>query len=511
MSEIILTTLNARYSHSAFGLRYLFANLGELQSRAMLLEFTIKQRPIDVVEAIVALEPRVVGIGVYIWNAEISRRVVSLLKRVRPDVVVVIGGPEVSHEWQGQAVVDEADYLITGEGDLAFAALCRELLAGTPPATPVIDGGLPDLSAMALPYAHYDDDDVAHRVIYVEASRGCPFRCEFCLSSLDKQVRAVPLAPFLDAMDDLLNRGARRFKFVDRTFNLDEKTSLAIVEHFLSRYEPGMFLHFEMIPDRLPSSLREAIRRFPPGALQFEVGIQTFSPEVGRRIRRRQKNDVAEANLRWLAEETGVHVHADLIVGLPGESVAGFGRGFDRLVAAGPDEIQVGILKRLRGTTLDRHEEEWGMVYSPDPPYEVLQTGSVDFANMQRMKRFARYWDLVANSGNFVRTAPLLWADGSPFEAFLAFSEWLFARLGGTGDIGLDRLAEALLDYLTECLERPDEEVGPILWRDYRLDGRRKRVPRFLKPYHEASAEAAGPAEGGITRQDRHRVGRESG
>src|SRR5207247_3930379 len=188
---------------------------------------------------------------------------------------------------------------------------------------------------------------------------------EFCLSSLDVPVRNVPLDAFLAAMQRLLDRGLRQFKFVDRTFNLNLNFSRSILQFFLDRYEPGLFLHFEMIPDRLPEALRETIARFPAGALQFEVGVQTFNDDVAARISRKQDNAKLADNLRYLREHTGVHVHADLIVGLPGEDVESFARGFDRLVALKPQEIQVGMLKRLRGTPIVRHDVEWGMVYSP--------------------------------------------------------------------------------------------------------------------------------------------------
>ena len=442
MADIILTTLNARYAHCAFGLRYLMANLGELQARARILEFDINQRPLDVVEAILRHEPKIVGLGVYIWNATQSFQVVADLKWLRPDLIVIIGGPEVSYECDQQEIVRLADHVITGEADLAFAELCRDVLVSPTPRPHIISAPLPDFDRLALPYELYTDTDIAHRVIYVEASRGCPYECEFCLSSLDVPVRNVPLEPFLAAMQRLLDRGVRQFKFVDRTFNLNLKTSSAILRFFLERYRPGLFVHFEMIPDRLPQALREPIKVFPPGALQFEVGIQTFNEEVAKLISRRQDNAKAEENLRWLREETGVHVHADLIVGLPGEDVASFAAGFDRLVALGPQEIQVGMLKRLRGTPIVRHDREWGMVYSPHPPYEILQTKLIDFFTMQRLRRFARYWDLIANSGNFVETTPLLWRDGSPFQGFMRLSDWLYAQTRQTHSIALARLRE---------------------------------------------------------------------
>jgi radical SAM superfamily enzyme YgiQ (UPF0313 family) len=510
--DIVLTTLNAKYAHAAFGLRYLMANLGRLAERAAIVEFDLSVRPVDALEAILAQGPRVVGVGVYIWNADPSLRLVADLKRVRPDVIVVLGGPEVSHETDGQAIVGLADYVITGEADLAFASLCEQLLAGERPGEKIIAAPPPEFAreategrsdgatkgakpasllpfvalslrcSVALPYHLYTAEDVANRVIYVEASRGCPFKCEFCLSSLDVPVRNVPVGEFLAHLQRLLDRGVTRFKFVDRTFNLNLNVSRPILEFFLERFRPGLFLHFEMIPDRLPEALREPIKRFPPGALQFEVGIQTFDDAVSRRISRRQDVAKLEENLRWLRAETGVHVHADLIVGLPGEDVMTFGRGFDRLVALGPQEIQVGMLKRLRGTPIVRHDAEWGMVYSPAAPYEVLRTGAIDFPTMQRMRRFSRFWDLLANSGNFPRTLPTLWAGGSPFASFLALSDWLHGREGRSHAIALPRLAEMLFDYLTQVQRRDPHDVAPLLWDDVREGGRRDG-PEFLRAF----------------------------
>jgi radical SAM superfamily enzyme YgiQ (UPF0313 family) len=502
-ADIVLTTLNARYAHAAFGLRYLMANLGpELEPRAVMLEFDINQRPLDVLETILSQEPMIVGVGVYIWNAAVATQLVAELKRVRPDVIVVLGGPEVSYETEQQEICRLADYVITGEADLAFPDVCRSILNGRRPLQKVIAADLPEFQYKAadgiggnaqtadaiggfirLPYDRYTDTDVQHhRVIYVEASRGCPFKCEFCLSSLDVPVRNVPLEDLLPAMDRLLSRGVTQFKFVDRTFNLNLNISRAILQFFLERYRPGLFLHFEMIPDRLPEALRDLIKQFPPGALQFEVGVQTFNEDVAKLISRRQDNAKLAENLRFLREETGVHVHTDLIVGLPGESVESFAAGFDRLVAMRPQEIQVGMLKRLRGTPIVRHDVEWGMVYSPHPPYEILQTKLIDFATMQRLRRFSRYWDLIANSGNFVETTPLIWSGGSsPFCKFLELSGWLFECAGKTHAIALQNLAEMLFEFLTiHGVSAP--LTAETIWRDYQRGGRSDR-PAFLAQY----------------------------
>lgn len=478
---ILLTTLNARYIHAAFGLRYLRANLGELRDSCEIVEFDIKQRPIEIVERLLASQPKIIGIGIYIWNVRESLEVVSLLKRIAPEVCVVLGGPEVSHECAGQPIIELADYTITGEADLAFAELCRRWLGGTPPANKLIHATLPPLEEVVPPYGEYDADDVAHRVLYVEASRGCPFTCEFCLSSLEAPVRQFAVEPFLRSLDDLIERGVRQFKFVDRTFNLNLKTSGEILRFFIDRYQPGLFVHFEMVPDRLPDALRELIVQFPPGALQFEVGIQTFNPEVAALISRRQNYERLADNLTFLREETGVHVHADLIFGLPGETLESFGSGFDQLVRIGPQEIQVGMLKRLRGTPIIRHDAAWGMVYADHPPYEILRTKLVDFVTMQRMRRFARFWDLVGNSGNFPRTLAVLWREeSSPFQAFLAFSDWIHAALGRTSSIPLHTLADFLRRYLSEVRGQSLEGIDATLREDYAAAGR-KDLPKWLR------------------------------
>lgn len=494
MPDIVLATLNARYIHSSFGLRYLMANLGDLQDRATIAEFQIKQAPLEIVEAILALEPRIVGFGVYIWNVVETTAVLSLLRSLRPGIRVVLGGPEVSHEWESQEIVALSDHVITGEADLKFAELCSVLLGGddeSVAALPkVMPAGLPPLVQLALPYDRYDEDDLANRVLYVEASRGCPFTCEFCLSSLDVPVRAFDLETFLAAMQGLLDRGALTFKFVDRTFNLHLPTSSAILRFFLERWREGMFLHFEMVPDRLPEALREIIREFPPGAVQFEVGIQTFDEATSSNISRRQNLKRLEDNLRFLREQTGVHVHADLIVGLPGEDLESFGRGFDRLLGIGPQEIQVGILKRLRGTPIIRHDSEFEMKYSSLPPYEILENRDIPFTEMQRMRRFARYWDLVANSGNFSGTLTLLWQQGdSPFAEFCCFAEWLYKRLRRTHQIALPVLAEQLFDYLTREISVPVDTAAAALNEDWvRVPGRERLRFAETSPGLEASS-----------------------
>lgn len=479
MSAIVLATLNARYHHASLGLRYLAANMDELEQDTQIMEFILQNRPEEIIESILAAQPRIVGFGVYIWNVVEITRVVALLKRVAPEITVVLGGPEVSYECEQQEIVRLADYVITGWGDISFPKLCRELLRKHPQAQKIIAGLQPELSEIKLPYRLYNDNDIANRTLYVEASRGCPFKCEFCLSSLDKTAWAFDLDLFLAEMARLYERGARQFKFVDRTFNLNIKASARILEFFLERLDDKLFVHFEVIPDHLPDQLKELILKFPPGSLQFEVGIQTFNPEVQALISRKQDTPKTEENLRWLRNESHAHVHVDLIIGLPGENMASFAQGFDRLVALKQQEIQVGVLKRLRGTNIIRHTEAYGMRYTPYAPYTVLATDRIDFPTMQRLVRFARYWDLVANSGRFPQALPLLLGD-SPFARFLAFSDWIYTTTRKTHQIALDRLFELVYRGMVECLTVPQAEASSAVAQDFALSGS-KEAPAFLK------------------------------
>ncbi|HHJ35329.1 MAG TPA: radical SAM protein, partial [Gammaproteobacteria bacterium] len=348
-TQIVLTTLNARYMHTAFGLRYLYANLAELQSSAIIEEFTLQQRPIDIAETLLKHHPEIIGFGVYIWNVAEVTKTVELLKQVSPETIIVLGGPEVSHLPDKPAVVDMADYVIMGAAEKSFRTLCQLLLSGNKPLERHIQSDELPLDQLQLPYAYYTDEDIKNRLIYVEASRGCPFKCEFCLSSLDKTSKPFELDLFLEEMDMLFQRGARNFKFIDRTFNLKVSSSVSILEFFLERMTDDLYLHFEVVPDNLPDKLKAIIQKFPEHVLQFEIGVQTFDENIQALISRKQDNEKTCSNLHWLREETHAYIHADLIFGLPSDTLKNFARSFDKLVALNPHEIQLGILKRLRG------------------------------------------------------------------------------------------------------------------------------------------------------------------
>lgn len=472
MPNITLATLNARYIHASLGLRYLKANMGELEACTSIKEYIITSRPIDIAEQLLADSPDIIGLGVYIWNVTEITALAGLLKAISPTTTIVLGGPEVSYETEQQAIAASADYIISGMADLAFAELCQQIILGNPPAQKIIHVAQPSLDMIQLPYDQFTDEDIANRVIYVEASRGCPFKCEFCLSSLDKTAWPFDIERFLESMQRLYEKGVRHFKFVDRTFNLKIDSSIRILDFFLAKQDDNLFLHFELIPDHLPEKLKSAIQKFPDGALQFEIGIQTFNPDVQALISRKQDNQKAIENIRWLTTETTAHLHTDLIVGLPGEDIKSFAAGFNRLMSLKPGEIQVGILKRLRGTPIIRHTDTYAMRYNPAPPYNILSTDRIAFNQMQQLSRFARYWDMVANSGRFKHVLPTLLGE-QPFERFMNFSNWLFATTHQTHKIALKRLFDLIYEYMTTQLDISESVAASVLIADYSRSGQK--------------------------------------
>lgn len=498
MHTILLTTLNARYAHTALGLRYLYANMHELQPMTKIVEFTMNEQIQSIAEDLLKHNPRIIGIGVYIWNAAQCSELIQTLKKVSPETILILGGPEAGY-LPHRVDLSKADYIISGEGEVAFYELCKEILSSrhcelhvpfrVDPQSKILNlvqddkqphfikAPLPDLKSLSLPYRAYDNEDVAHRYIYVEASRGCPFECEFCLSSIDEKVRNFPLDELLEEFEVLWQRGARSFKFIDRTFNLNMTFANRLLDFFLSK-EPPYFAHFEVIPDHFPEVLKEKIARFPAGSLQLEIGIQTLDPIIAKGINRPLKIDKIIDNLRFLENETSAHMHLDLIVGLPGESIEGFGRNLDTLVSLTHSEIQIGILKNLSGTTLSRHDKVHGMIYSDTPPYDILQNDLLSFSDIQKMKRFARFWDIFYNSGSFTKTVPLIWAEGSVFDGFYTFSEWIYTQTLSTWKISLERQIALIHAYL--CQSHDKESVEAALIEDL-AQRPEKTIPFFLR------------------------------
>ncbi|MBF0300170.1 MAG: DUF4080 domain-containing protein [Oligoflexia bacterium] len=523
---ILLTTINARYTHTSLALRYLKANLQEMQDECEILEFNIIQGPMDMAQSLLELNPKIIAMSVYIWNYQLFLEVAKILKKVAPHMILILGGPEVSYDFKEDPLVELADYLIVGEGEISFYKLLLNLLNNNienkflPKVIPkVIVAETVNLDNIKMPYHLYSEEDIAHKILYVEASRGCPFTCSFCLSSISKCVREFSISKFLQEMEILWQRGGRTFKFIDRTFNLIYKNSEIILQFFLDKAlkegelqssKKNFFIHFEVVPDRFPTSLREILTKFPKNVLQLEIGVQSLNKEALQNINRSCNIEKALENLKFLRENTNALLHLDLIVGLPGEEERSFARGFNEMIKINPQEIQVGFLKQLRGAPLCSYESKdkdnfnfnfnFKLLFHSIPPYEIIQNSQLTFLDLQRIKKFARYFEIYYNQGKMRRSLSFLLKNtSSAYDSFMLFSNFIYARLKRTYQINFEEQLLILYDYYnllikeSNCTNENNEnkffpkknslDISEIKqnMRDDLLEHKIKRLPLFLR------------------------------
>jgi hypothetical protein len=463
MKDILLAVINAKWIHPSLALRLLKSNLGPLENRCKIIEFALRQPLCEKTAPILAARPKILGLSVSIWNHLATLELLKKLQEAwtneavwrqglfqRP--VIILGGPEVSYLPQDSGIFQFADYCIQGEGEIAFRELCEKILNKD---DILINNEFNTVNVMKIKsgYSLYTDEDLRKKLVYVEASRGCPFGCEFCLSAVcGTRVREFPLEPFFSEMEELIRRGAKIFKFLDRSFNLNIERSIKIMEFFLynineqiKQNRKPLVVHFEMVPSRFPPELIDTIARFPPDTLRLEIGIQTLNPEVSARIGRPSKPEHELETLRVLAEKTNAIMHVDLIAGLPTEGMESFGKGFDALWAAlahagnnNRIEIQLGILKLLPGAPIARHIEPFGLTFNSSPPYELIESAAIPASGMDKIKNFARFWELIVNR-------KLLDIGPSPvFDRFMALSDSLLAHFDRNWGIAKNELLYSL-------------------------------------------------------------------
>jgi radical SAM superfamily enzyme YgiQ (UPF0313 family) len=481
VKDIILITINAKWIHPSLALRLLKANLGSLEDSCEIIEFALRQPLSEKTKSILAGCPKILGISVSIWNHLATIELLEELNKVwstnktkhRP--IVVLGGPEVSYLPEDANIFRFADYVIRQEGEIAFKKLCETIILSpqknvefkqevqyTPK---FISGGTVNLNQIKSAYNLYTKEDVEKKLIYVEASRGCLFNCEFCLSAVNTnnteqndagKIREFPLEEFFKQMDDLVKRGVKTFKFLDRTFNSNIKRAIQISEYFLDKIEQQikteenipLVVHFEMVSLLFPQELNETLARFPPGTLRLEIGIQTLNPEVAARINVPSNPQKELETLQSLRKTTNAIIHADLIAGLPGEDLESFGKGFDNLwLALSKDndsknrnvEIQLGILKLLPGTPICRFKDQFKMRYNHLPPYEIEETSAIPENDLKRIKNFARFWEMIVNRGlvSIPKEKPV-------FKEFMSLSDNLVGYFGRNWGIDKAELLKKL-------------------------------------------------------------------
>ena len=417
--NVVLSTLNSKFIHSSLALRYLKA-YGEAHGQAYdIVEYTINMPVLHILSDITEHDIDILGFACYIWNIEMTLHVVDMVKAVRPDIKIVLGGPEVS--FTADELLERCpniDYIVQGEGEEAFHALVTALQLGNDGLNPVIPGvrgrrdgsilgsieavEVRDLSTIPFPYTEADMDDLEHKIIYYESSRGCPFSCQYCLSGNKNTVRFFPQERTLEELQWFIDHGVKQVKFVDRTFNCAPHHHRPLME-FMRDSDTDMNFHLEMEPELMTEWETNILCETPPGRIQIEVGVQSTHKKTLDAINRYNDWPYIQKSIRPIIQAGRTHVHMDLIVGLPHEDFNRFGQSFNDLFSLQPHALQIGFLKLLKGSGV-RRMREYKYVADPLAPYEVLSTHVLPYDDVRFLKYFEDVFERFYNSERFRTT-----------------------------------------------------------------------------------------------------------
>ena len=417
--NVVLSTLNSKFIHSSLALRYLKA-YGEAHGQAYdIVEYTINMPVLHILSDITEHDIDILGFACYIWNIEMTLHVVDMVKAVRPDIKIVLGGPEVS--FTADELLERCpniDYIVQGEGEEAFHALVTALQLGNDGLDPVIPGvrgrrdgsilgsleavEVSDLSSIPFPYTEKDMEDLEHKIIYYESSRGCPFSCQYCLSGNKNTVRFFPQERTLEELQWFIDHGVKQVKFVDRTFNCAPHHHRPLME-FMRDSDTHMNFHLEMEPELMTEWETNILCETPPGRIQIEVGVQSTHKKTLDAINRYNDWPYIQKSIRPIIQAGRTHVHMDLIVGLPHEDFKRFGQSFNDLFSLQPHALQIGFLKLLKGSGV-RRMREYKYVADPLAPYEVLSTHVLPYDDVRFLKYFEDVFERFYNSERFRTT-----------------------------------------------------------------------------------------------------------
>ena len=460
--KFLLTAINAKFIHSNPAIYSLRACAGEeLQPYVELAEFTINESLETILEGIWKRQPDVIGFSCYIWNWKMVQEILAELPKILPETEIWLGGPEVTYDGPGLLKkFPQVTGIMVGEGEATFRELLGQYLQETEDevnpdgsqkrrkSTEQADhedgqesglqmqrqmqqqkgkwiaerfGQIPGLCLASgytqpreltdlttLPFLYEDMEPFTNRIIYYETSRGCPYRCSYCLSSIDKKVRLRDISVVKKELQFFLDQKVKQVKFIDRTFNCDHKHAMEIWQYIYEHDNGVTNFHFEISADILREEEIALLNRFRPGLAQLEIGVQSTNPETIHAIHRVMDVDKLERIVAAIHRGHNIHQHLDLIAGLPYEDYESFGRSFDRVYGMQPEQLQLGFLKVLKGSDMHEHAQEYGIRYLEQPPYEVLYTNWISYGELRRLKRIEEMVELYYNSGQFTHTLPFL-------------------------------------------------------------------------------------------------------
>lgn len=464
IKKALFCTLNSKYIHSSLAPWCLFTacRAEGVSCEIKVSEGTVNEDIKEVYDRIISEKPDFVSFSCYIWNIKKTLRLCSMLKE--KGIVIALGGPEVSYCQKAMLESNPfVDFVLSGEGEKTVPALLRALIAGDKTDIAgvsyrsgdslIISQGAPiDFEKTASPYCEEYFSALGTRIAYIESSRGCPFSCAFCLSGRCGKVRFLPLDRVKGEMLMLTANGAKTVKFVDRTFNCNAKRAYEILSFIKEEYGRkipyGVCFHFEIAADILTEELFDIIGTLPKGAVQFEVGIQSFNENTLKKINRKTDTASVEANVKRLLSFGNCHVHIDLIAGLPEEDYAGFVSGFNRAYNIGANMLQLGFLKILHGSPMCENKQEYPCTYSSEPPYEVISTPYISEKELGLLHICENELERLYNSARFPRTLSYVTRFMHSYDLFLGFGEFLIAR-GEKGSIPLDKYTCLAYEYFS--------------------------------------------------------------
>jgi len=488
--KIVLTTLNAKYIHSSLALRYLRSYSQREFANIEIAEYSIKEPPIDILSDLYQKSADVIGFSCYIWNIEETVSLIRMLKKVQPDVKIIVGGPEVSYNieyWLKR--VKEIDFIVMGEGEETFLHLLRAIKENegysevlgiayrdgeryqVNPIRPYMD-----LNQIPSPYFEEDLQGLKDKIVYFEASRGCPFSCAYCLSSIETRVRYFDLERVKRELLRLINSEIKTIKFVDRTFNTNKRYAMEIFQ-FLIEHHQGTVFQFEITADIMkPDVLDYLVNNAPEGIFRFEIGVQSTNEDTNALINRRQNFERLKETVLTIKKSGKIDQHLDLIAGLPEEDYNSFRQTFNDVFVLRPEELQLGFLKLLRGTPLWMEANKYGYRYMDTAPYEVLENDVMPFQDMIRIKRVEDILEKYWNDHRMDHTIEYLVTREFPtaFDFFQEFGDYWEDK--GWNRIGhqLESLFVRLLEFLTLRKTKNLEVIEGLMKLDYFLNHKYK-------------------------------------
>ncbi|NMA95319.1 MAG: B12-binding domain-containing radical SAM protein [Clostridiales bacterium] len=498
--NIFLTCLNAKFIHSNLAIRYLSSYISyysDYRPKIKIREFTINDQIEYILSSIYLEKPQIIGLSCYIWNIEETLMLARSLKKVLPDSKIILGGPEVSYD--GEAVMKEnpqIDYIVYGEGEVTFLKLVEALdkekdlskISGLiyRKNRDIVQNGprelIKDLDTIPFPY----DEELSgleNKVIYYETSRGCPFNCKYCLSSTIKGVRFFSLDRVFKEIDLFIDKGVNQVKLVDRTFNCNLERAKDIIRHILSRGGKTNF-HFEIAAHIIDDEIIDLLNSAPLDLFQLEIGIQSTNEATLHAVDRKTNLETIANVVKRVREPRNVHIHLDLIAGLPYEGYESFRKSFDDVYKMGADNLQLGFLKLLKGSGLRLEEEKHGYIYTDYSPYEVLKNDYIDYGEIVKLKDIEDLLGKYSNSNRFVHSIRFL----LPYfgkSAFLLLEDFAaFWREKGLFDVShsLTTLFEIIFEYVKNIDRIPIDVFKEVLRLDYCLWQKPSRYPKCIEP-----------------------------